>query len=59
MCIGLASLKRMETKLYHVDHNLLDPLPFKIIYTNTVDLWWHRDSVIFKKYNIGVYDFKW
>ena len=30
----------------HVDHNQLDPLPFKIIYTNIVDLdLWFTDNV--------------
>ena len=33
----------------HVDHNWLDdPLPFKNLYTNIVDLWLHRHAVDFK-----------
>ena len=48
----------VSTKYTHMDHNQLDPLPFKIIYTNIVDLWLHRHSIPCQ-HNIGVYDFKW
>ena len=45
-------LKKNGHKTTHVDHNQLDPLPFKIIYTIIRGgwVWLHRHSVILTEF---------